>query len=81
MGWVWDVGGSSVFIRTSVGTYGTGRCHNQDDKRDLKHCIAEDNMREILGSDSSVGEDLSLLRCGAVSSGEKFLNCRRILIP
>ena len=81
MGWVWDVGGSSVFIRTSVGTYGTGRCHNQDDKGDLKHCIADDNIREILGSDSSVGEDLSLLRCGAVSSGEKLLNCRRILIP
>ena len=81
MGWGWDEGGSSVFIKISVSTCGTGRCHNQDDKRGLKYCIAEDNVREILCSDSNVGEDLSLLGCGAVSSGEKFLNFRSILIP
>ena len=73
--------GSSMMIKTSVGTCRTGRCHNQDDKLDRKYCITEDDLREILGSHIGVGEDLSLLGCGAMSSGEKFLKFRRILIP
>jgi len=47
-----------MIIKTSVGTCRNGRCHNQDDKRDLKYCITEHNIREILGYHSGAGEDL-----------------------
>jgi hypothetical protein len=56
-----------MFIKTLVGTCGTRRCHNQDEKQDLKYCIAEDNILEILGGN---GKDLSLPGHGAVSSGD-----------